>query len=188
MRVGTIPEGSPLNSSSELFRLEVAGSVFLPEISTDSLVVFGCHFKRLERKFASQSLPNISLAVLPSLQKVAVIGRIGKDGDPFVILGSGPEKGNPSNVDFLDRVCKSASRFCNGFGERIEVANHDRDERNRLGFEISFVSRDRPCQDTWSIFLRVRKLEQGGSRCAAYRHARQGEGFSPSPPTSRELS
>ena len=139
MRVSTVPQGCPLNSSSKFFRLEIARSIFLSEVSTNGLVVLCRHLKCLEREFASQRLPNIPLTVLPSLQKVVVIGRIGKDGDPFVILRRSPKKGDPSNINLLDRVCESTSRFCDSFGERIEVANHDRDGRNRLGFEIRFV-------------------------------------------------
>ena len=139
MRVSTVPQRSPLNSSSKFFRLEITGSVLLPEVSTDSLVVLGRRLERFEREFASQRLSDIPLTVLPSFQKVIVIGRIGKDGDPFMILCRGPQKGDPSDVDLLDRICKSASRFCDGFGERIEVANHNRYGRNRLGFEILFV-------------------------------------------------
>jgi len=90
MRVGAIPQRSPLNSSSKFFRLEITRSVLLPEVSADSLVVFGRRLKRFEREFPSQRLPNIPLTVLPSLQKVIVIGGIGKDGDPFVILCRGP--------------------------------------------------------------------------------------------------
>jgi hypothetical protein len=139
MRVGTVPQRSPLNSSSKFFRLEITRSVLLPEVSADSLVVPGRRLERLECELASQRLSNVPLTILPSLQKVIVIGGIGKDGDPFVILCRSPQKGDPSNVDLLDRICESASRFCDCFGERIEVANHDRYGRNRLGFEILFV-------------------------------------------------
>jgi len=66
MRISTVPQGSPLNSSSKFFRLEVTRSVLLPEVSADSLVILGRHLERLEREFASQSLPNIPLTVFPS--------------------------------------------------------------------------------------------------------------------------
>jgi hypothetical protein len=139
MRVGTVPQGSPLNSPSEFFRLEVARSVLLPEVSTNGFVVLGRHLKRLERELTPQRLADISLTVLPSLQEAIVIGRIGKDGDPLVILGRSAEKRDAANINLLDRVCEGASRFRDGFGEGVEVADHDRDGRNRLGFEILFV-------------------------------------------------
>lgn len=139
MRVGTVPERSPLNSSSEFFRFEITRGIFLPEVSTDGFVVLGCHLECLERELASQRLANVPLTVLPSLQKVTVIGGIGKHGDPFVILGRSAEKGNTSNINLLDRICEGTSRFFDGFGEWIEVANHDRDGGNRLGFEVLFV-------------------------------------------------
>lgn len=127
MRVGTVPQGGPLNSSSKLFWLEITRSISFPEVSTDSLVVLGCHLERLEREFAPQCLSNIPLAVLPSLQEVIVIGGIGKHRNPFVILGRSPEKGDASNINLLNCICESASRFCDGFGEWIEVADYDRD-------------------------------------------------------------
>lgn len=67
MRIGTVPQRSPLNSPSELFWLEITRSVLLPEVSADSLVILGRHLERLEREFASQRLSNIPLAFLPSL-------------------------------------------------------------------------------------------------------------------------
>ena len=139
MRVGTVPQGSPLNSPSKFFRLEVARSVLLPEISTDCFVVLGRHLERLERELTPQRLADIPLAVPPRLQEPIIIGRIGKDGDPLVILGRSAEKRDTPNIDLLDRVGEGASRFRDGFGEGIEVADHDRDGRNRLGFEILFV-------------------------------------------------
>jgi len=148
VRVGTIPEGRPLDSPSEFFRLEIARSISFPEVSTDSIVILGRHLECLESKFASQRLSDIPLAVLPSAQETIVIGRIGEDGDPLVVLGCGTEKGNTSNVNLFHRVCESAFRFRDGLGERIKVADHDRDGGNRLGFEILFVGRDRTGQDT----------------------------------------
>ena len=139
MRVGTVPQGSPLDSPGKFFRLEITRSVSFPEVSTDSVVILCSHLERLESEFAPQRLPDIPLAVFPSAQEVVVIGRIGKDGDPLVILGRSTEKGDTSDVNFFDRVCESASRFRDGLGEWVEVANHDRDGRNRLGFEILFV-------------------------------------------------
>lgn len=139
MRVGTISQGSPLNCSGKLFWVEITGSVFLPEVSADSIVVFCRHLKCLESKFTPKLLSDVSLTVLPSLQEVIVIGGIGKDGDPFVIFGRGTKKGNATDINLLDRVRKGASRFCDGLSERIEVANHDRDGRNRLSFEILLV-------------------------------------------------
>lgn len=139
VRVGTISKRSPLNHSGKLFRVEIAGSVFLPEVPADSIVVFGRHLKRLESEFAPKLLPDILLTVLPGLEEAIVIGGIGKDGDPFVILGRSTKKGNTPNINLLDRVLEGASRFYDSLGERIEVANHDRDGRYRLSFEILLV-------------------------------------------------
>lgn len=139
VRVGTITQRGPLNRPSELFWVKIAGSIFLPEISTDSIVIFRCHFERLERKFAPKLLPNIPLTVLPSFQEVIIIGGIGKNGDPFVILRRSTEERNASDINLLDRIFEGAPRFCDGLGERIEVANDDRDGRNRLSLEILFV-------------------------------------------------
>ena len=143
MRVGTISEWRPLDSSSELLRFEITRSVSFPEVSADSVIILGCHLECLESKFASQRLSDIPLTVPPSAQEAIVIGGIGKDGDPLVILGRSAKKGDTSNVNLFDRVCESASRFRDGLGEWIEVADHDRDGGNRLGFEILFVGRDR---------------------------------------------
>ena len=139
MRVGTVPQGSPLNRSSKLPGLEITRSVFLSEVSADSVVILCRHLESLERECTSQRLSDIPLAVLPSLEEAIIIGGIGKDGDPFVILGCSTKKGNTPNINLLDCVCESASRFRDCFGERIEVANHDRDGRNRLSLEILFV-------------------------------------------------
>jgi hypothetical protein len=131
VRVCTISQRGSLNSSGELFLVEITGSIFLPEVSADSIVVFGCHLKRLESEFAPKILSDIPLTVLPSLQEVIVIGGIGKDGDPFVVLGRSTEKGNAPDIDFFDCVGEGTPRFCDGLSERIEVANHDCDGRNR---------------------------------------------------------
>ena len=139
MRVCTVPQRRPLNSSSKFFRLEIARSVLLPKVSTDSFVVLGRHLKCLEREFAPERLSDISLPVFPSLEEAIVIGGIGKDGDPLVIFGRGTKKGDTPNVNLFDRICESAPRVRDGFGEWVEVADHDRDGRNRLGFEILFV-------------------------------------------------
>ena len=139
MRVGAISQRSPLNSSGKLFRVEITGSVFLPEVSADTIVVFGRHLKRLKSKFAPKLFSDIPLTVLPSLQEVIVIGGIGKDGDPFVILCRSTKKGNTPDINLLDRVLEGTFRFCDGLSERVEIANDDRDGRNRLSFEILLV-------------------------------------------------
>lgn len=137
--IGTISQRSPLDLPGKLFRVKITGSVFLPEVSADSIVIFGGHLKRLESKFAPKLLPDIPLAVFPSLQEAVVIGGIGKDGDPFVILSRSTEKGNTPDVDLLDRVREGTTWFRDGLGERIEIANHDKDGRNGLSFEVLFV-------------------------------------------------
>lgn len=130
MRVCTVSQRGPLNSSSEFFRLEITRSVFFPEVSADSVVILGRHLEGFEREFAPQCLPNVPLTIFPSLQEAVIIRRIGEDGDPLVILGCCTKKGNTSDIDFFDRICEGAPRFCDGFGEWVEVADHDRDGRN----------------------------------------------------------
>ena len=125
MRVSTISQRGSLNRSSKLFRVQITGSVLLPEISADGIVVFGRHFKRLESKFTPKILSDIPLAVLPSFQEVIVIGGIGKDGDPFVVLSRSAKKGDTPDINFLYGVGKGAPRFCDCLCERIEVANDD---------------------------------------------------------------
>ena len=56
-----------------------------------------------------------------------------------MILGRSAKKGNTSDINLFDRIRNSAPWFRDRFGEWIEVANHDRDGRNRQGFEILFV-------------------------------------------------
>ena len=139
MRICTIPQGSSLNCSCELFRAKIAGSILLSEVSADGIVVFCCHLERFEREFAPELLSNISLTMFPSLEEAIIIGGIGKDGDPLVILCRGAEKSNTPDINLLDRIRESASRFSDGLGERVEVADNDRNWGNRLSFEILFV-------------------------------------------------
>lgn len=73
MRVCTVPQRSPLNGSGEFLRFEITRGVFLPEVSTDNVIVLGCHLESLEREFVPQRLPNIPLTIFPSLQEAVVI-------------------------------------------------------------------------------------------------------------------
>jgi len=63
------------------------------------------HLERLQRKERSQSLPHVSLPILPRTEEDFVVRWIGEDGDAFVIVGCSGEECHPTNIDFLDCVC-----------------------------------------------------------------------------------
>ena len=65
-----------------------------------------------------------------------------------MVLRRCTEKGDTADIDFLDGVCERAVGLCYGLGERVEVADDDRDGGDGLGGEVLMIGGDVARKDT----------------------------------------
>lgn len=73
VRVGAISQSNPLDRPSELIFGQFSTGVLMPEVTTDSFVVSGSHFKSFQSELAANLLANISVTLVPCLQELGVI-------------------------------------------------------------------------------------------------------------------
>ena len=153
MRICAIPQRNSLHWPSQLFFGQLGRGILLPEISTNSLVIFARHLECLERQLASDALADTAFTTLPRLEKLSVIRWIGEDRHAFVVLRCCTEESDTPNINFFNCICKGAIGLGDRRCERVEIANDDRDGGDGLGFEILFIGRYSPGQDTLDIRL-----------------------------------
>lgn len=92
---------------------------------------------------------DLSLASLPLREELFVVLGVGKDDNAIMVLGSGTEKSDTSDVDFLDGFGdRRRGDASDSLVERVEVADDDRDRCDLLGEEIRLVGRDVAREDT----------------------------------------
>lgn len=149
--VGTISQGHSLHITSKLVRREFGTSILVSEVSADSIIILGGHLECLQCELAAEGLIHISLAVGEGGKEFPVIGRVREDRNTGVILGRGTQKGDSSDVNFLDGISKRAVCFRDSFRKGVEVADDNGDGRNSLRFQVFLVGLDAPGKNTYEL-------------------------------------
>lgn len=157
VRVGTVPQSEPLvsNTGTCLHVVLNAGrSVDLPEVVADSLVVALGVFKSLDGK-TSPSLGRHLPLGLEFSDDGLVVGRRRNNRDTTVVLGSGTEEGDTTDINLLDGTGKGAVRLGGLKNEGVEIADNKSDGRDRVGSEVGKVRRNVSRKDTCIVLVIV---------------------------------
>ena len=104
MGVRAVAEGDALDNAGRLVAGAVRGSVLLPEVATNGVVVLGRHLEGLQRKLAADCLVDVAVSALPRLEELGVIARIGEDGNALVVLRCCAKESDTADVNFLDGI------------------------------------------------------------------------------------
>lgn len=150
MRVGTIAEGDALvaNTGSSLEALlRVGRRVHLAEVVGDGLVVALGSLERLEGETTAGSSRDLTVR-LPLGNDGVIVCRRADNRCPLVVLGSSTEESYTSDVDLLNRTCKSAVRLGGLHNKGVEVADDKGDLVDTVVGKVSLVGLDRTCEDT----------------------------------------
>jgi len=100
---------------------------------------------------------DLTLSSLELGEELLVILGIREDDNTVVVLGSSTEKGDTSNVNFLNGFGNRRRRDASdGFVERVKVANNDGDGSDLLGDEVGLIRGNVPSEDACINETRVR--------------------------------
>jgi hypothetical protein len=148
--VGSVSQWQSLVSdtgSSLVLLGSVEGGVLLPEVVTDGLVVGRSLLKSLESESSPGRLRNGPFG-LDLGDDGVVVGRRADDGGSAVVLGSGTEKGDSSDVNLLDGSSKGTVGLLGLQDERVKVADDKGDGGNVVVGEVLEVGGNVSGQDT----------------------------------------
>ena len=147
VRVGAVAQCHPLHRPGQALARRGIG-ILLPKIPADGLVVLRRHLECLEREFAPDRLPDVALPRLPRVEKLGVVRRVREHRDARVVLRRCTEEGDAADIDLLDGICERAVGLRYGLGERVEVADDDRDGGDGLGGKVLMIGGDVARKDT----------------------------------------
>lgn len=157
VRVGTVPQSEPLVSNTGTCLhvvLNAWRSVDLPEVVADSLVVALGVLKSLDGKTSPGLGRDLPLG-LEFSDDGLVVGRRRNNRDTAVVLGSGTEEGDTTDINLLDGTSKGAVMLGGLKNEGVEIADNKSDGRDLVGREVGKVRRNVSRKDTYIVLVIV---------------------------------
>ena len=150
VRVGTVSQRQALVSdtgSGLALGRGVQARVLLTEVVADGLVVRRSLLERLQGESSSGLLGDGALGLELGDDRV-VVGRRADDGRSAVVLGSGSEESDTTDVNLLDGAGEGAVGLLRLQDEGVQVANDQGDGGDAVGLEVGEVGGDIPGEDS----------------------------------------
>ena len=107
----------------------------LSEPGGDGGVVTGGVAESFERQLLAQACRHHAIVLRQGGGDPGVVGRVDNHGHPVEVFGRGADHRRPADVDHFDDLVECSARG-HGFFEGIEVADHEVDTADAVGFEL----------------------------------------------------